>query len=47
LKKYKKYIKKNWKNITSGAPWMWCAISSLTTNGALSTGAPLVVLKKK
>lgn len=37
---FKKYLKKL-KKITSGAPWI-----VLTSNGALSPGAPLLVLKK-
>ena len=36
------YVCKNKKNITSGAPVFWCAISVFHTNGASPTGAPLV-----
>ena len=47
LKKIKENLKKKLNFFTCGAPWMWCAITSLTSNGALSPGAPLLVLKKK
>ena len=33
--------------VSNVAPWEWCTITSLTSNGALSPGAPLLVLKKK
>ena len=43
----KKIQKKVLIFFTNGAPWMWCAITSLTSNDALSPGAPLLVLEKK
>ena len=32
--------------VSNGAPWVWCAITSLTSNGAPPHGAPLLTWPK-
>ena len=44
IKKMKKISKKYqfFFKTSNGAPWVWCAITSLTSNGAPPHGAPLL-----
>ena len=36
------FLEKRKKIVSSGAPWLWCAINVIDTNGAPAHGAPLV-----